>query len=416
MGTTQQIIHKKIGKRVKIGALVLSPFILIGVASIIFQLSSIKNGEYTLFDFNLGKLWSWAISSNKDDSPEMSLPVQSASPLLPIIESQIAERNSTIREIFLAKPREVKSVQTAAANADIGKIEILPALHVQNIKPVEWYTPLRTSRFFEPMEKEFLISPDIKVKRSKMAVGASFAPSLTYRSLAYGNLGDVARIDNQTAYTYGQSQEYRKRHDKAIMNFYSGLDVYMNLTDRWTFQTGFYYASYGEKLQVIKLDDDGSSLPVSNSENSPFKGEQALFDSPEMVEYDDDQMLPFSNYYGMIEVPLTISYKALDVSNQLTLEVQAGVSYAFMDHADMLLYDYETNKYYWINTSAFELLNQHLFSTMAGISISQYISKEIEVFANPQFKYSLTPTFTQAYEIKQHQWATGLRLGMKVHL
>jgi hypothetical protein len=152
------------------------------------------------------------------------------------------------------------------------------------------------------------------------------------------------------------------------------------------------------------------------SEESAFLNRQSVFDSPEMVDYTANEELPFSNYYGLMEVPLIVGYQALELNEMLHVNVQLGASYGYLDHADVLMYNYETNKYFWIPSSNFSLINKHFLSGIAGVEVAQYISKEIEIFANPQFKYALTPTFKSDYEIKQNQWAVGMRMGMKVHL
>lgn len=399
----------------RIGAFVLLPLIIIGVASIVFQLTSTKSGEYALFDFNIGKLWSWATAGNSEKPSETVKPIVPGE-FFTKVESKTAESPIVQREVFKTQPREVNMVKLSSELTPSIDLSGFKNLDGMGAKPVNWKASLRTSRFFDPTIKEFLISPNIQIRQSRFAIGASFSPSFTYRRLNYSNISEVARVDNSTVYTYGQSKEYRKKNDKAILNFCSGLDIYIALSNRWNLQTGFCYSSQGEQLQVIKGEENLNNPPVSPSENSPFNNAKDLYFSPEMVDYQEDQKMPFSNYYGLMEVPMVLSYSAIHLNNQLSLQVQGGISYAYMDHADLLMYDYETSKYYWINKSDFQLLNRHFVNVITGVALSQYISEEIEVFANPQFKYSLTPTFKEDYELRQHQYAMGLRLGMKVHL
>lgn len=53
---------------------------------------------------------------------------------------------------------------------------------------------------------------------------------------------------------------------------------------------------------------------------------------------------------------------------------------------------------------------------IAGFAVNQMVSKRAELFVNPQFKYVFTPTFNEKYPVVQHQLATGLRMGIKLHL
>ncbi|MFT4522395.1 MAG: hypothetical protein ACI8ZN_001345 [Bacteroidia bacterium] len=416
MGSTQNISKQIIRKRLKFGALILSPILLIGVAAIGFQLWFGVNGEFSLFNFDIGKLWPWSDSKEVVRSEPIvetterfritppSAPNETKSPY-----ANLAKFSSTIPKV----PKISNQTSLATMVAQRVYISSTDVLQVQPFIP-ENFT--RSGKYIDLSKKDYLIPNDLKAKRSTFALGASFAPSVTYRRLNYNDLNAVARVDQQQAYTYGQSREYRKNNDRAILNFYSGVDFYYHPNSNWSFQTGFYYSSHGEKLQVIDASEKGSGQNLPLSPNSPFAKHQGIFDSPEMVDFNPDQELPFSNYYGFLEVPVLASYRILNLTTHTSFQIQLGASYAYLDHADAVLYNYETNQYYWIPSSDFKLFNKHFLNMIGGVSVSQYISEEIELFVNPQFKTAVTQTFRSDYEIKQNQWALGLRLGMKVHL
>ncbi|MFT5513167.1 MAG: hypothetical protein ACI8SE_001568 [Bacteroidia bacterium] len=414
MGSNQKIVQNKIKRRVKLTAIVLIPFILVGGFSIAYQLTT---GGFESFDFSIGKLWSWASNEKVIEKPDNT---DFDRIIVPNTRRVVAEEDNTVRD------RETVNIKPVNNSVRIHKPsnglvtfmenrEPFKTVVVDMIQPDKTLNYFKSGRHIDMQQKEFLIPHDIKTRRSRIAVGASFTPGMSYRRLRYNDISSVARIYQQTAYTFGQSKEYRNKNDKAIMNFYSGFDVYANVSKKWTLQTGFYYSSHGEKLTVVNKNDP-NEVNSNPSSGSAFLSKQSVFESPEMVDYTANEEVPFSNYYGLMEIPVLASYQCVDVSDMLHVSVQMGGSYGYLDHADVLMYNYETNKYFWIPSSDFELLNKHFFSGIVGVEISQYISHEIEIFANPQFKYSFTPTFKKAYEIKQNQWATGLRLGMKVHL
>ena len=414
MGSNQKIVQNKIKKRVKISAYILIPFIAVGGLSIAYQLTS---GGFESFDFSIGKLWFWASSEPTEE-------VQSINEFDRIIvpNNRVTSRleDDQLREVETVQIRPVSKVVRIHKPSDglanfMDTRELFKTVEVDMIQPDKSFNYFKSGRHIDMQQKEFLIPHDIKTRRSRIAVGASFTPGISYRRLRYSDINSVARIDNQTAYTFGQSKEYRNNNDKAIMNFYSGFDVYAHINKKWSVQAGFYYSSHGEKLTVVNKNDP-NEVNSSPSSGSALLTQQSVFESPEMVEYTANEEVPFSNYYGLLEVPILASYQCVDLSEMLHSSVQLVGSYGYLDHADVLMYNYETNKYFWIPSSNFELLNKHFFSGIVGAEISQYISHEIEVFANPQFKYSFTPTFKNSYEIKQNQWATGVRLGMKVHL
>ncbi|MFT5723534.1 MAG: hypothetical protein ACI9JN_000648 [Bacteroidia bacterium] len=414
MGSNQKIVQNKIKQRIKLSAYILVPFILIGGLSIAYQLTS---GGFQDFDFSIGKLWSWATNETEAKTTDVA---EFDHIIVPRVNQNVVTPDVSTRDIETVQITPVNGqVRIHKPSNALARFmenrEPFKAVQVEMIEPELTFNYLKSGRVIDMQQKEFLIPHDIKTRRSRIAVGGSFSPGISYRKLSYNNINAVARIEDKTAYTFGQSKEYRNNNDQAIMNFYSGFDVYAHINEKWSVQAGFYYSSHGEKLTVIKKNDPNeiNSYP---SNGSAFLTKQSVFESPEMVDYAANEEVPFSNYYGLMEIPILASYQCVDLSDMLHISVQVGGSYAYLDHADVLMYNYETNKYFWIPSSKFELLNQHFISGIAGVEISQYISHEIEVFANPQFKYSFTPTFKKAYEIKQNQWAAGLRMGMKVHL
>jgi len=128
-----------------------------------------------------------------------------------------------------------------------------------------------------------------------------------------------------------------------------------------------------------------------------------------------NEVVPFNNYFGFVEIPVNIGYKLTKLGGT-AIEAQAGLSYAYMVQSDALMYNYSNNEYHWISEPGFEYLNRQFLFANTGVIMSQYFSKQVELFLNPQFKYALTSTFTEDYELEQNQLSIGMRLGMKVHL
>jgi len=416
MGTSQKIAERKIAKFVKVSAFVTLPLVVIGAFSIMFQMYEGDRKEFNLYDFTLGKLWPW--SEQKVEEKEKIVSAIFQPDFSPRADaSSITKRNPNSKA--LEKVRRVSKVFEKRTVAQL-PLNSEPRASFHPIKMGEINSPRilfhsKSGRHLDPTTRERLISQNLPAKRRRFAVGASFAPSVTFRNLRYNNLEDVARIEDDKAYTYGQTESYRDKHDKAILNFYSGIDVYLNLGKNLTLQSGIYYTSFGEELMVAPKDDNENRITSSLvEEQDPFQKEQALFRSPEQ-HHGSEALIPFNNYYGFIEIPLNLNYTVRRFKS-VSLEAQMGVSYSYLAQADALMYNYGTGDYYWISEKDFKYLNQHFFNVNTGVVLSQYFSKDVELFVNPQFKYSLTPTYTSDYEIKQNQWAGGMRLGMKVHL
>ncbi|MCB9261764.1 MAG: hypothetical protein H6607_05255 [Flavobacteriales bacterium] len=416
MGTSQKISQQKISRRIKTGAFVIVPLIVLGTGSIVYQFK--HDSGFGFFDFKIEKLWDWA--SPKQAAPLKTIAVETENPLIPFIHYPKEEKTvSTINEReFVDVAPVLKAPQLKKNDAQGESRFAFATLEHKELKDIGFNsTPTPFLTFGKAIaidQKENLIPENLKAIRSKWALGLSFSPGLSYRHLGYNDFRNFARFDGNNAFVYGQSKTFRNKNDKAALGFYAGLDIYYHINPKWSVQTGVYYASLGEEMLVVNKRN-ANRTALSSSE-SVFSNYSAVFDSPEMVGYDDAELIPYSNYYGFIEIPFIANFKAHQLGNSLFAEAQLGLSYSYLDHADLLIYDYETNKYYWIYSSKFPLLNKHFLNSTVGVQLSQYISKEVEVFVNPQFKYSLTSTFKKDYEIKQNQWITGLRMGMKVHL
>jgi len=416
MGTGQKIAEKRIAKFLKVSAFVLIPLVAVGAISIFVQMYEGDRKEFSLYDFTLGQLWPWSEKSKE-------------TAVLPKNQIfQVDHRSRNLDTKILRKKvgtRAIDKVQSVTKVFEKKKVTRLPlnatpreAFHpikMEEIKSPKILLSSKSGRHLDLTVRERLIAENIPSKRKRFAVGASFAPSVTFRNLRYNNLEDVARVENDKAYTYGQTESYRDKHDAAILNFYSGIDIYLHVNDRLSIQSGVYYSSYGEELLVAPGDESGYRITSSLVEDQdPFKEQQALYRSPEQQQ-GTAQLIPFNNYYGFIELPVNFNYRVKSFKS-VNLEAQAGFSYSYLAQADALMFNYSTGDYFWIAEKDFMYLNQHFLNLSTGVVLSQYFSKDVEMFINPQFKYSLTPIFTPDYEIKQNQWAAGMRLGMKVHL
>jgi hypothetical protein len=115
-----------------------------------------------------------------------------------------------------------------------------------------------------------------------------------------------------------------------------------------------------------------------------------------------------------VEIPITLSYLVLD-NPKVDISVQAGLYGIMMDHANALIYDFETDFYYWMNRTDYEIYRKYGFGGTGGVVLSQFIGHKLEVFVNPQFKYNFTSTFKDPYPVQQKQYATGFRLGFRQH-
>lgn len=406
----------RITKKVKSWSYWLVPIASIGIVTLIVQLIFAPfSSDVFSFNFALGKLW-------KGDDPEAAstLVIEESPKIhhLPILEHANPEKQkrleSLTRMLQKIQPKKITKSLPASAAQTLSKSEYIDL----NLDRIDAFTipevPAFTQRFINLSQQETLLPGIKELEPSKFRVGFSFSPSLNHRYLSYSDWSATGsrKVDN-TVYSFGQTEKYRDQNDKPILGFSIGLDLYYTQSEKLYFQTGLYYSSMGEQLYVAK-HDEGTVLPA-RTENSQFGNSNPAFQSPETSTAKDMEVIPFTNYYGFYEVPLLVNYKIAS-TKIVQFEAQAGVSYSYLDHADAVIYDFESDSYYWIPTSKFNLFRKHNLNTYAGLSIGTLLSSKVEVFLNPQCKFAVLSTYTNDYPVNQNQYSFGMRMGLKVNM
>lgn len=412
--------NRSLKKRHSIIALLLIPFLFLGLGSIWYQFIAGNNdGGVFGFDFNIGKLWApeeveipaeeisrntWnnllASSSDNTEETRNDEKVSAASSRAEFYNNPISKNLGAKKEIVKVKEAEIYS-----------KISI-PALNLKHheLKTISENT--FSYKYAQKLEKPYLINPNLSVKKSKFSIGLSFAPNYSFRVLKYRSSDVYAtRVDPGAVYTFSQTEGYRNSNDKPTSNFFASLDVYYRLGDRVSISSGLSYATFGERIQVLKLGDNHPA----RTDNPLFFDLPPWYGSPETESAEGSDIIPFDNRYSYIEVPIMAHVKIAQIDN-IRLDGQIGGAIGFLDHADALVYDFETDYYYWLPKKDVGVYNQQIYSTTVGLNVSQYISNQIELFANPQIRYNLSSTFKNNYGIRQNQYATALRLGFRLNL
>lgn len=407
----------RITKKVRSWSYWLVPIASIGIITLVVQLIfSPFSSDVFSFNFSLGKLWAG------DDNSEQVVLASDESPRvhhLPILEhADINKRKrleSLVQMLGQIKPKKITRALPAAATETLSKTDYIDL----NLDRIDAFTipaaPAFTQRFINLSQQETLL-PQIKdLEPSKFRFGFSFTPSLNHRNLQYRDWNATSsRLVENTVYTFGQTEIFRDIHDKPILGFSVGFDIYYNYSEKLYLQTGLYYSSMGEQLYVAKTNE-ALAAQYPNEESSIFRSLAPSFQSPEMSTAQNQEVIPFTNYYGYYELPLLVNYKVPSGSH-IQFELQGGVSYSFLDHADAVIYDFKSDNYYWIPTSDFPLFNTHNINTYAGVSVGTLLSSKVEVFLNPQFKYALRSTYSQDYPVNQNQYSVGMRMGIKMNM
>lgn len=362
-------------------------------------------------NFDLGKLWPWAAPEQESEyvvyegsaGPEVS-----ANVAIPSRKSKEELLRQLNKIQTVVKPRDLRNVNQTLASKSYQQVKI-DNISVEpiEVERLEGFTP-NLGRI-DLAAKEYLIPRQMEMHRSRFAIGVAFAPGYSYRTMKFRSPVSHGVIANS-----GQSKIFRDKNDRAILNFYAGLEVYFHVNQRWTIQSGLYYSSMGEQLYVVPLETAEGQLPGGQTPSDAYNEYSPTYESPEK-KGESSEKIPFNNYYGSLEIPVLVNYRIWKKQN-LNVDAQVGLSYTYLNHVDALVYDYKSDTYFWIGDNKFDYFNRHNSNAYLGISFSQYITPNVEIFANPQMRYTLFSTFNSKYPVKQKQYSGGVRLGMKVNL
>ena len=411
MGTQLSNIKKLVKSRSTLASFLLVPAVVCGLALLGFQTYSLITGKsFKDLDFDIGRLW-----SSSDEQFEIQPLTQSViSRTVPLFTESIPKIKSvSSSDIIVPKPiRKLKTFSPIVKNEkSVITKSVEELIDLDNIKSVKINTALQSpqlERYFSRLESEYLINPDLVPDEGKWYVGLNFAPCLGYRTFSYdpSAVSGVA-LDGRYRYTYGLTEASRNLRDKSITSYSIGIDVGRRISDRVSIFSGINYAHYGEQVLVSYLDETNPNLPGSR-----FMDKDPLYER-----YNEDQKdanIPFTNKYSYIEIPIGASVEIANLP-KAKISVDAALHYQRLENVNALVYDFETDYYYWADQKE-EVFRLNGLASSIGITLAQYVTERFEVFVNPQFKYNLTSTFQRPYAVTQNQYTSGLRIGIKQHL
>ncbi|MBR9859514.1 PorT family protein [bacterium] len=411
MGTGLTEKSAKISKKVSFYSYLLVPAIIVGLGLLGYQTYSLFTGKsFKEINFEIGKLWKTenvnvdAPIEEEDLIIEVISEVQNLAKVTPPQPIKVKEpKPATLpaKQVHIVKPQMV-------ANKSLGA-EFHP-IELEGIHQIE--IPIQTNnalmqKYVEQVNNDFLIDPDLQGEKGKWYFGVSFAPSLNYRTFSYSSDISGVVVTPNTRYIYGMTESYRDQTDRAVSAYYSGVDVGFNIGNRLDIATGLYYSIYGETISVSRVSDHDL-----NAQSASYYSQTPLYNSPEDTE--TPSTIAYNNTFSYVEIPITATFLVME-KNKADISIQAGVYGQMLDHANALVYDFETDYYYWMNRTDYEIYRKYGFGVTGGVQLSQFIGNRLEVFVNPQFKFNVTSTFQNPYPVQQKQYATGLRLGFRQH-
>lgn len=389
-------------------SLLLVPAITIGLSLLGYQTYVWVAGEtFNGFSFDIGRLWSTDVKSEeKFDQIENDifntkikdeeLPITSLELDEVILPSLQPKKTETINQVF-----EQDLITNTATNKKI--TSTLDRINYIDVNPL--INNDLHAKYIHRLKSESLIFPDMVPKQGKLYWGINFSPAFSYRvfDIDVNKVNGVAEDQNRI-YTTGLTEEKRNTFDKAITSYSFGVDFGKQISEKFNIYSGVHIAGYGEQILVSAANEHDPNYCYAE-----FHNRKPAYEAAESASNPNN--VPYTNQYKYIEIPLGVQY-TISKFDKAKIAIDLGVYYQKVYQVNALLYDFETDYYYWFNERDIIIKDKGI-GISTGVSLIQNLTERIELTFNPYLKFNLNSTFSDSYSVQQNQYSTGVRVGVR---
>lgn len=389
-------------------SLLLVSAITVGLSLLGFQTYIWVTGEtFKGFSLDIGRLWSsddipedkldeqttYGSYVNEVEDTEVSLSSELDGVILPILKSKKTE---TIKQVFEQEiVTSSSAIEKIASTLDrIDHIDINPLINNDF-----------HAKYIDRLKSESLISPDMVPKQGKLYWGINFSPAFSYRifNIDVNKVNGIAEDQNRV-YTTGLTEEKRNSLDKAITAYSFGVDFGKQIGEKFSIYSGFHIAGYGEQILVSTINQENPNFCYAE-----FHNRKPAYAATESTL--NSKNIPFTNHYKYIEIPLGVQY-TISKFDKAKIAIDLGAYCQKVYQVNALLYDFDTDYYYWFNDNDAIIKDKGLGISI-GASLIQNLTERIEFTFNPYMKFNLNSTFSDSYSVHQNQYSTGVRVGIR---
>lgn len=389
-------------------SLLLVPAITIGLSLLGYQTYVWVAGEtFNGFSFDIGRLWSTDVKSEeKFDQIENDifntkikdeeLPITSLELDEVILPSLQPKKTETINQVF-----EQDLITNTATNKKI--TSTLDRINYIDVNPL--INNDLHAKYIHRLKSESLIFPDMVPKQGKLYWGINFSPAFSYRvfDIDVNKVNGVVEDQNRI-YTTGLTEEKRNTFDKAITSYSFGVDFGKQISKKFNIYSGVHIAGYGEQILVSAANEHDPNYCYAE-----FHNRKPAYEAAESASNPNN--VPYTNQYKYIEIPLGVQY-TISKFDKAKIAIDLGAYYQKVYQVNALLYDFETDYYYWFNERDIIIKDKGI-GISTGVSLIQNLTERIELTFNPHLKFNLNSTFSDSYSVQQNQYSTGVRVGVR---
>ena len=256
-----------------------------------------------------------------------------------------------------------------------------------------------------PYEEEITKGPK---SNSNWKMGGDLAPVYAYRTAS-----DKPNISNSL------NSDYNTTNERGLFTYSGGVNLGYELNEKFTIQSGIYYAQIGQIADEVNLKQQPEFAPPVYSSNDPkYTGntsagklnadDKALEEGNKETNFYDDENIAVDNLeqnFQYIEVPLIAKYKILD--KKLDLQLIGGLNTGLLVGNDL----YKKNGFEKDRVGETENISKYIYNTITGIGLGYELSDKLFMSVEPTIKYSLT-SINKAHNYHYRPYSFGVFTGI----
>lgn len=267
--------------------------------------------------------------------------------------------------------------------------------------------PAPMSIYYYP--EDYDLAPTKKELETKWAVGALFAPVISYRDI-------TINYENQQGSIVNDDELQLNNTEDALLSYAGGVDVNYHVSKRWSIQSGLYFSRIGQ------VNNDALNFKQDNDEYLLYSINTSTGDISvafEKVPNDIRKINPpkdtlsgvdignvkIVQNFDLFEVPVLVKYSILD--KRFGIDVSGGLSPAYIIDNNTYL-EVDNNKH---NIGSSDNLNNMIVNTTFALGLNYGITKKLSINFEPTIKYSLSPINKNSqfdYHPYYFSWYTGI--------
>lgn len=245
---------------------------------------------------------------------------------------------------------------------------------------------------------------------TKWAVGAQFAPIISYRDISINYENQQGSIEDNNESQYSNSED-------ALHSYAGGVDVNYHVSKRWSIQSGLFYSRIGQvnndalsfkqengQYQLFSINTSTGSINIA-FEKVP--NDVRKIDPPkDTLESIDIGNVKIIQNFDLFEIPVIIKYNVLN--KRFGINLSGGLSPAYLVSNNTYLQVEDTKH----DIGSSDNLNPMIFNTSIALGLNYGITKKLTINFEPTFKYSLSPINSNSefyYHPYSFSWYTGIR-------